>query len=219
MFRNLILGLDPGGENRFGWCISEDTEYLPLSILHRGVASHAQGAIDAALRLGGTGRIVGAGIDSPLFWTPDGDRKVDKLLRQSIRRKGGPTSTVMSVNSLQGACLVQGVLAGQLIRKRFSDARITEAHPKALLWLLGLANTETPVDDISPSALSGFVAFDSRISEHERDAALGALTVGPCCMFMKGGETSPKMRAALCTRGTASLLLDAGIGGRISGAT
>jgi hypothetical protein len=63
-----------------------------------------------------------------------------------------------------------------LVRKRFSDAHITEAHPKALLWLLGLASTETPVDDVSPSALSAFVALDSRISEHERDAALGALT-------------------------------------------
>lgn len=187
MSRDLILGLDPGGENRFGWCISEDTEYLPLSILHCGVASHAQGAIDAALRLGGADRIAGTGIDSPLFWTPDGDRKVDKLLRQNIRRRGGPTTTVMSVNSLQGACLVQGVLAGQLIRKRFSDARITEAHPKALLWLLGLANAATPVNDVYSSALSRFIVFgNSRISEHERDAALGAVTAWAMLHASKG---------------------------------
>lgn len=177
MPRNLLLGLDPGGENSFGWCVSENTEHLPVSILRCGVASHAQEAVDAALRPHGADRIVGAGIDAPMFWTPGGDRKVDKLLRQNIRRRGGPTSTVMSVNSLQGACLVQGVLAAHLIQKRFPDARVTEAHPKALLWLLGLANAGRPPIDVSSSALSRFLVFgNSTISEHERDAALGAVT-------------------------------------------
>lgn len=178
MSRNLIVGLDPGGRNAFGWCVSEDTECLPLSVGNCGVASHAQGAVDAALGHARTAdRIAGVGIDSPLFWTPDGDRSVDKLLRQEIRRRGGATSTIMNVNSLQGACLVQGVLAGQLIRRRFSDARITEAHPKALLWLLSLVRVGKRTNEVSSSALSKLVVFSSStISEHERDAALGAVT-------------------------------------------
>lgn len=178
MSRNVIVGLDPGGRNAFGWCVSEDTECLPLTIRNHDVANHAHGAVEAALgHVRAADRIAGVGIDSPLFWTPDGDRSVDKLLRQEIRRRGGATSTIMSVNSLQGACLVQGVLAGQLIRRQFPDARITEAHPKALLWLLSLARVGIRVNEVSSSALSKLLLFDSSmISEHERDAALGAVT-------------------------------------------
>jgi hypothetical protein len=176
--RNLIVGLDPGGRNAFGWCVSEDTESLPLSVGNCGVANHCQGAVDAILGHAQVAdRIAGVGIDSPLFWTPDGDRSVDKLLRQEIGRRGGPAGIIMSVNSLQGACLVQGVLAGQLIRRRFSDTRITESHPKALLWLLGLARVGIRANEVLSSALSKFVVFSSStISEHERDAALGAVT-------------------------------------------
>lgn len=45
---------------------------------------------------------------------------------------------VQEINSLWGACLAQGVLLGSLLHgcRRF-DAPITEAHPKALLCLLG----------------------------------------------------------------------------------
>lgn len=64
---------------------------------------------------------------------------------------------VQDVNSLRGACLVQGVMAALKLRELYPALPITEAHPKALRWLL-------------PA-----VAEFSATSEHERDALLAAI--------------------------------------------
>jgi len=175
---SFLVGLDPGGSGAFGWCVSRDTDRLPLGLEGYGVADHAEGAVNAVLRLVGlSGQIVGLGIDSPLFWTPAGDRKVDKLLRQNLRRRGGPVSAVMSVNSLQGACLVQGVLAGQLLRNRFPAMPVTEAHPKVLLWLLDVIGPGQRANEVAMSKLSQLAVCDGEaVSEHIRDAALAAVT-------------------------------------------
>jgi hypothetical protein len=63
-----LLGLDPGGDERFGWCTAEARDDSPLCLRESGVESDASAAISSALRaLPRSDELVGAGIDSPLF--------------------------------------------------------------------------------------------------------------------------------------------------------
>jgi hypothetical protein len=82
------------------------------------------------------------------------------LVREAIRKAGARNAggTVQDVNSLRGACVVQGILAAIELRDRHPDLLITEAHPKALRWLLRDAQALT------------------HDSEHQRDAHLAAIT-------------------------------------------
>lgn len=161
---NVLLGLDPGGHENFGWCIVDDSTCLPTAPRASGRANSAPLAIKQALealgQLPSDGCLAAAGIDAPLFWSPSGSRIVDELVRVAIRKLGAPhaAGTVQNINSLRGACLVQGMLAALQLRERFPSLPITEAHPKALRWLL-------------PE-----VAMINSESEHERDAFLAALT-------------------------------------------
>lgn len=76
---------------------------------------------------------------------------------------------------LRGACLIQGVVAAQQLRARWPALRITETHPKALLWLLGIATQDRPHASLSCADLDAIHwAASAPTSEHERDAALGA---------------------------------------------
>jgi hypothetical protein len=75
---------------------------------------------------------------------------------------GGQSGTVSHVNSLRGACLVQGVLIARLSRERWPEVPITESHPKALLRLSAQAREFAAGSDLQS------------IGEHGRDAALGA---------------------------------------------
>ena len=99
------------------------------------------------------------GIDAPLYWSREGSRRSDLAVRDAIRKAGAPhaAGTVQDVNSLRGACLVQGMLAALKLREIYPDLLITEAHPKALLWLY----------PTSKHVMGR--------SEHERDALLAAL--------------------------------------------
>jgi len=182
-----LLGLDPGGDQRFAWCTAEARDGSPLCLRKSGVESDAAAAISSAFgALPRSDELVGAGIDSPLFWSLGGDRAADRLIRGQIRRLGAPASagTVQHVNSLRGACLVQGVLAAHLLRKAVSSVRITEAHPKALLWLAGAASAVRPVRSISLAEVRAFIACETEgLSEHERDAALAA--VGAWAMLVR----------------------------------
>jgi hypothetical protein len=55
--------------------------------------------------------------------------------------------------------------------------RITEAHPKALLWLIKVASADRRVLDVTMRHVAEFITCSlEELSEHERDAALGALT-------------------------------------------
>ena len=164
----IILGFDPGGKERFGWCVAQSSANGHLQPRASGIASDAFNAVEAALStaddLGGV--VKAAGIDCPLLWVTKGDRKADKFIRSAMRGKvrnvGG---TVQQVNSLRGACLSQGVMAAHLLRLKLPDIRITESHPKALLWL-------RDVKDVGVSHL-----IEPKLlwkTEHERDAALGA---------------------------------------------
>jgi hypothetical protein len=155
-----LIGLDPGGNRHFGWCVVADTPDLPRSVAVSGLANNAEEAVSAAIAaIPVGGKILCAGIDSPLFWPVSGPRDADLAVRASIRDAGAPhaAGTVQDVNSLRGACLVQGVMAALKLRDLYPTLPITEAHPKALLWLL--------------PAVAGF----SAASEHERDAFLAAI--------------------------------------------
>jgi hypothetical protein len=175
----VILGFDPGGEKRFGWCVAQAMSNGRLQLRASGLASHAAGAVTAALsEIGDVESVEAAGIDSPLFWAVDGDRKADKSIRNAMKRLGGPNvgGTVQHVNSLRGACLSQGVMAAHLLRRKLPEIRITESHPKALLWLLRVAKIELRVEEVGLDRLSDLIGSESpHLPDHERDAALGAV--------------------------------------------
>lgn len=103
------------------------------------------------------------GIDSPLFWSSAGDRLADRYVRRSVCGAGGSSGTVAHVNSLRGACLVEGAIAARLAFEEWPNSSITEAHPKALLAVSSHARE-----------FGERTALTSE-GHHIRDAALGAL--------------------------------------------
>lgn len=168
-----LIGLDPGGAGNFGWCVVKDAPKIPrwtfasdladedkVPVFASGLADDAEAAVSAALAaIPRDGEILAVGIDAPLFWPRSGSRNADLVVRAAIREAGAPHAegTVQHVNSLQGACLVQGMLAALKLRELYPKLPITEAHPKALLALLPeLASITAP-------------------SEHQRDALLSAI--------------------------------------------
>ena len=178
MTEEIYLGFDPGGKKHveksvlrgFGWAICSLTGDV-LHVLKTGLVDNAKEAITETLKnIPSDERVLGAGIDAPLFWTESGERKVDERIRCAIKERGAPSpgGTVQSINSLRGACLVQGVLVAYLLRNNFPEIAITESHPKALLYLLGA--------DLSKYVDCGH--YKEYISNHEdeRDAILGAIT-------------------------------------------
>ena len=175
----IYIGFDPGGDGRFGWAVCSPKGHI-LHVLATGQAAHAKEATtQALLAVSNKGMIVGAGIDAPLFWTEGGGRDVDNLVRRAIKQLGAPWpgGTVQHINSLRGACLVQGVLTANLLHKQFPAIAITESHPKALLYLLGIANGQRDAALVSLVDLSSYVVCDANyVGQHERDAVLGAFT-------------------------------------------
>jgi hypothetical protein len=169
------IGYDPGGAGAFGWCVVHGAS-LPLQVLARGLADNAQEAVTQSLAAIKGGEVLAAGIDAPLFWRPDGDRVVDRVVRENLKGLGGQVGTVNHVNSLRGACLVQGMVAAILLRGHRPNLPVSESHPKAMLWLLKIAQARDSVDVISFANLQAFFAGSTNgASNHERDAALGAL--------------------------------------------
>ena len=73
------------------------------------------------------GQIAAAGIDSPLFWVASGDRQADKRVRKGMKLFNAPNvgGTVQRVNSLRGACVVQGIMAAHLLLKETPAIRLT----------------------------------------------------------------------------------------------
>ena len=178
-----------GANGKFGWCLAELTDRR-LILRNWDIDYHAEGAVARALKdLGSSITLTAAGIDSPLFWIANGDRRCDKTVRQAIRRVGANavSGTVQNVNSLRGACLIQGILAARSLRNRLPGIRITESHPKALLWLLRLANNERRVSAVTITHLAEFMECDRpQLSEDERDAALGAFAASAMMLRLNG---------------------------------
>lgn len=168
-----ILGFDPGGIGRFGWSVCNA---IPgdLIRLKTGLANDAGDAltrVQQAMRscgLTGHPPILAAGIDAPMFWGANGNRQVDAVLRRALRNTQFPTpgGTVQQINSLRGACLVQGTLLGRYLHEQWK-LPITETHPKALQHLLSLPGQ---------SAMASRVTDLTRgLDEHQRDATLSAV--------------------------------------------
>ena len=127
--------------------------------------------------LPGDPSVLAAGIDAPLFWGKKGNRAIDAILRQALKRSNFPTpgGTVQEVNSLRGACLVQGVLLAKYLRETWNPP-ITETHPKALQHLL--RHSGQPEMTELARLTEG---LEDR--EHERDATLSA--IGAWAMYKK----------------------------------
>jgi hypothetical protein len=71
--------------------------------------------------------------------------------------------------------VAQGVMAAHLLRLEIPSIRITETHPKALLWLIKIATTERGVSQVQMSDVKELIECDLELScDHERDAALGS---------------------------------------------
>lgn len=159
----IFLGFDPGGISSFGWaCLRVDESGAVISLM-TGLSSNAAGAFHEARRVAEFAPVA-VGIDAPLFWVTEGDRKADALIRKLVCAAGGHSGTVGHVNSLRGACLVQGVMAARIVADTWPSTMVTEAHPKALLH-------------IDPAARD-FLArnLPNAPTEHERDAALAAFS-------------------------------------------
>jgi predicted nuclease with RNAse H fold len=173
----VILGFDPGGKGAFGWAVCTDLD-AGLNVIATGLADHAEGAVKDSLNaLPKGGLVVCAGIDAPMFWVTDGYREVDRLVRKAIAHLGAksPGGTVQHFNSLRGACVIQGLLIFRLLRREYPDLPITEAHPKALLWLMGIARRGHEPKNVTQRDIEEIAVTGKRFgSEDERDAILAA---------------------------------------------
>lgn len=174
----VVLGFDPGGDNAFAWAVCAFAVQLPLRIIDTGIAPHAKAAVVAALTRCPDAEVVAAGIDSPLFWASSGDRLADRRVRRALTQAGCTTAagTVQHVNSLRGACLVQGVMAAYELRRLRPGVTISESHPKAALWLSGCATRGRPCAAVQPADVPDLRCDNTWPTEHERDASLGALS-------------------------------------------
>jgi hypothetical protein len=157
-----VVGFDPGGDQAFGWAaLSWDEGQVARFV--SGTCSNAPDALHAA-RVSIPCEPAAFAVDAPLFWIPSADRKADQLIRKMVCAAGGSSGTVSHVNSLRGACLVQGVLVARMAAQAWPEAIISEAHPKALLQVSSAAR-----------AFANAVLKHSS-TEHERDAGLAAFT-------------------------------------------
>lgn len=167
----IVLGFDPGGRGNFGWSVCQtDGSSLP-TVLNTGLASDAEDVIGnvrmAMESLGLSGvKVLAAGIDATMFWGGKGNREIDDIISKEIKkggssRKGKPR--VLAVNSLWGSVVVQGLLLANRLYQMY-EPKITETHPKVLLYLLG----ELKQDGDMNQLIAGLG------SEHERDAVISA---------------------------------------------
>ena len=181
---SIYLGFDPGGAGEFGWCVAqESTESasgLPLIVVKAGIAMHAQEAVcEASHLIPGSALPAAAGIDAPLIWSRGVGRQSEPMLRQQMRNAGCKTAegTVQHMNSLRGACVAQGMMTAVLLRERFKGIPLSEAHPKAWLWIAEVASQLSPVAEIAVSDLPEWcVSTQRQLHNHERDAAISCLS-------------------------------------------
>ena len=157
-----FVGFDPGGDKAFGWAVLSSCQ-SGFELIGSGTCSTAPDAVLSAHQVCGTDP-VGFATDAPLFWVASGDRQADRLVRKLVCAAGGRSGTVGHINSLRGACLVQGIQVTRMASARWPRAKLSEAHPKALLRL-------------NEDARSLVKRFEASLgNEHERDAVLAAYT-------------------------------------------
>lgn len=161
----VVIGFDPGGRKAFGWAVYRGSYARPVRMA-AGVSSAAPEAVQEVARVLNAGGIPApdaVGIDAPMFWSPAGDRGADLYVRQSVCRAGGAGGTVGHVNSLRGACVVQGAVAAKKATDLWPRDRLTETHPKALMIVSDRAARFGRDPELSGDG------------HHLRDAALSAL--------------------------------------------
>ena len=158
----LYVGFDPGGQDAFGWSICAG-EGKRLSLKKWGSVNNCFEAFESVAHECKKQTPDAIGIDAPLFWNYSGDRNADLAVRKLVKVHGGRPATVNHVNSMRGACLVQGVLVARLARNRWPNVLITEAHPKALKQVLQEAR-----------AFRKTLPKEGEDGDHKHDAALAA---------------------------------------------
>ena len=150
-------GADPGGREHFGVATVDASG-------NTGCAT-VSSVDQAATWINASGPTLGLGIDAPMWWSActGGGRKADARLRRAY---GIASGTVQSVNSLQGAVLVGGLLLASRMRAAVPGVPITESHPKALLLALGLDGA---------SFAKRFGIRQAWSDDHQRDAVVAAV--------------------------------------------
>ena len=194
-----ILGFDPGGKGSFGWSICRASNGHLQQPLETGLADDA---LDALLKVkqklgrygpSGFPPVLAAGIDAPLFWSKKGDRTVDVVLQQALTDTKFPDSklrgTVQAVNSLRGACVVQGLLLAKYLGETSWSLTITESHPRALCHLLHQMGKQDMIKRLTGD-LADYAQYATRclcgceeakkpkasLDDHRRDATLSAIS-------------------------------------------
>ena len=156
------IGFDPGGDKAFGWSIVGHLG-SEFTVVAAGTCSSAQRALTEVTAACPHAPHAVA-IDAPLFWSTKGDRNADRVVRKMVCAQGGHSGTVSHVNSLRGACLVQGVLVARMATELWPETKVSEAQPKALLAVS--TSTQAFLKSLSSNAKT----------EHERDATIAAYT-------------------------------------------
>lgn len=119
------------------------------------------------------GRLMAAGIDAPLYWARNGKRRKSDSYVYDIYVSSLPSNTVESsntsgtvqaVNSLRGACLIQGFFLAKKIKAKYPNCVITETHPKVLM----------AVSNEAEQFVKGVR------NQHERDALISAWAAVQC---------------------------------------
>ena len=187
---NFILGFDPGGKARFphgkgdfGWSICSEVGGLLQPYARTGSATDAWDAISKVKKelesLVATPNVLGAGIDAPLFWSKKGKREVDDVLEWAMETTDFPPPEkrdriVQAVNSLRGACVVQGPLLARFLSENCCDLKITESHPKVLHHLLQKSGQPDIVNNMVQDLMTNLY-LKANLTDHERDATLCAV--------------------------------------------
>lgn len=154
------LGADPGGKGNFGAAILG-----PGNVTHTYCVDCADDAVEVLVE-NLPFPPSGMGVDAPLWWSSgrSGDRRADQWLRETYSLSGGQVQTA---NSLRGAALTQAAMFIQRMRERYSGLPVTEAHPKALIAVVGCADWE---------AFSQRFSVEGNVdNEHKRDAIVAAV--------------------------------------------
>jgi predicted nuclease with RNAse H fold len=173
-----VAGFDPGRPGKFGWCVAFAEQTLPVEVLELGSARYAGDAVAQVLKHTPAGTALAAvAIDAPLLWVASGSRESDLFARRAIRDLGAPNAggTVQEINSLRGACLVQGLMAAMLLREALPSIIVTESHPKVILWLLGHARPSRRAVSVELRSIPE-LRCSGLCSEDERDAAVACLS-------------------------------------------
>jgi len=174
---NFVLGFDPGGRGKFGWSVCSVLDHALQPPLMTGLADEAAQALNKVREVIEScrtvdPRILAAGIDAPLFWSSQGGRRVDDVVRDALRATefSTPGGTVQHFNSLRGSCTIQGVMLARSLHETWG-VEVTETHPKALEHLL-IRSMDPEMLKIM-ERLTRELPKDDR--EHERDATISAV--------------------------------------------